>query len=544
MLRRLPIFAAACALAGVLAAPSLAANPPMRPGGVHSVSTAHFKVWYDSDSTQQDYTTQTEASDLAALAEKAYAIETGWGFQPPVDDGDGHIDVYIVDLTQFPGLAGAAFNDAATAPSSGSIDIGRAQVGTTWALHTIAHELFHLIQFRSWVPQTTTDDWLLEGAAEWAGYKVDSYNLVSGTTGPIDLSLDCHDVLSTLSMCGADAHQNGGYSRWSFYELLAQKFGNTFVDSVEAQANAQGSALAGLQAALDAKNATLSDTFTDYAVREMAHGWGISALDSDPIPVSAGPVSTGAATGAIPTTTVSVDHLAARILSFSRGDGHAEHACFKATLRLNVAIPAGTGSRPFWRWSADATPTALGISGSNATIDVPWDTCTWSSGAGYLVLPNASTDVDAASFTVSGTLTVDTTAPATPGVAPTPTTLTGPVVAAPTSAVPPTIDVLAPLLLHISASTPKLRLIVASTGDGSVHVTLGRVDLGTPAVRMGNNDLRFALPKSLLSAIRRSTAAGNILTVTPVASSGTATGQAVTRRVAVTPAPPRHGKKK
>jgi hypothetical protein len=52
MRHRLPIFAAACALAGVLAAPSVAAGPPMRPGGVHSVSTAHFKVWYDSDSTQ------------------------------------------------------------------------------------------------------------------------------------------------------------------------------------------------------------------------------------------------------------------------------------------------------------------------------------------------------------------------------------------------------------------------------------------------------------------------------------------------------------
>jgi len=545
MLRRLPILAAACAFGGILAAPSPAA--PVRPVTLHTLASqaGHVLVHYDSDPTAADYTTETEAGDLAAYAERALSTEESWGFRAPIDDGDGRIDIYVSDLSALPGVTGLAHPDAAAAPTSGSIEIARTVIGTDLELHTVAHELFHLIQFRTWVPQNETDLWLVEGAAEWAGYKVDGYAGASGTTGPIDMALDCRDLNASLYMCDPDAYSNYGYSRWPFYELLAQRFGPTFVDAVEAQAATQGSALAGLEAALGARGATLADTFTDFAVREMAHGWGISPLDSDPVPVTVGPISTGTSANTPLTTLVPVNHLAARIVSFARGDGHGESACFDAQLSLTVAIPAGTGSRPFWRWSGDATPTPLTVSGSTATLTVPWDTCTWSSGNGYLVLPNASTNVDAADFKVTSVLSaVDASSPAAPGAAPTPVTLTGPVVQVPTLALPPTIDLLAPLLLHVSASAPRLRLIVASTGTGSVHVTLGSVDLGSPPVRMGNNDLRFALPKSLLSAIRRASAAGNVLTVTPLSGSGAVAGQAVTRRVAVTPAPRKHGKKK
>lgn len=52
----------------------------------------------------------------------------------------------------------------------------------------------------------------------------------------------------------------------------------------------------------------------------------------------------------------------------------------------------------------------------------------------------------------------------------------------------------------------------------------------TPALRAGDDDLRFKLPKSFLSTLRRSSAAKNVLTLTPVAASGAA-GRAITRRV-------------
>jgi hypothetical protein len=64
-------------------------------------------------------------------------------------------------------------------------------------------------------------------------------------------------------------------------------------------------------------------------------------------------------------------------------------------------------------------------------------------------------------------------------------------------------------------------------------------------VRAGNNDLRFTIPKSLLSALRRKLAAGtNVLSLTPVSPSGTVAGAPVTRTVSVTAAPKKSKKHK
>ena len=78
-----------------------------------------------------------------------------------------------------------------------------------------------------------------------------------------------------------------------------------------------------------------------------------------------------------------------------------------------------------------------------------------------------------------------------------------------------------------------------------MHAALGSVDLGTPSLRPGNNDLRFTLPKSLLAALKCQLAAGsNVLTLTPVSSSGAKSGTAVTRTVTVTTRAPKKSKKK
>jgi hypothetical protein len=76
-----------------------------------------------------------------------------------------------------------------------------------------------------------------------------------------------------------------------------------------------------------------------------------------------------------------------------------------------------------------------------------------------------------------------------------------------------------------------------------VHAQLGSVDLGSPAVRAGNNDLRFTIPKSLLSTLRTKAAAGNVLTLTPLSTSGAVSGTAVTRDVKVAAAPKAKKKK-
>ena len=155
----------------------------------------------------------------------------------------------------------------------------------------------------------------------------------------------------------------------------------------------------------------------------------------------------------------------------------------------------------------------------------------------YLSLNNASTDIDAAKFVVSASLTVDPNTPASATAPPPQATVWGGVTNVSNADAPPSIDVLGPLLLHVSSTSPTLRLIVQSTGDGTAHATLGSVDLGTPTLRAGNNDLRFTIPKSVLTSLRRSSAAGNVLVLTPLSPSGAVTGTAVTRAVAVTAAP-------
>jgi len=238
---------------------------------------------------------------------------------------------------------------------------------------------------------------------------------------------------------------------------------------------------------------------------------------------------------------VPANHLAARYVTFARGDGDGSHACYAATLTVNVTIPAGTSSQPYFFWDVPgSTPQALSISGTSATITVPWDTCAWGSTRGWLSLPNASTAapyVDGAGFLVSYSTTVDTNTPATATPPPAATTVWGSTVPVPTSDVPPSIDVFGPELLKLSATDPTIRLIVQSSGPGMLTATLGSTVLGTGSLRSGNNDLRFAVPKAMLTSLRRSAADANVLTLTPLAPTGSATGSPVTLHVAIAPAP-------
>jgi len=130
-------------------------------------------------------------------------------------------------------------------------------------------------------------------------------------------------------------------------------------------------------------------------------------------------------------------------------------------------------------------------------------------------------------------MTVDTTKTTTP-VAP-PDSIFAPTPDVPTSAadVAPTLTLFGPEVMRISSTDTQLRLIVESSGQGSVQARLGTTSLGTFSIRGGNNDLRMKLPTNVLRALRRSAAAGNVLTLTPVSPNGAATGTAVTREVHV-----------
>jgi len=543
-IRALGAAVAVALVSGVLASAADAVPIP-RPSGDHQITTAHFVIHYYTDPQSPSYSTETQAGDVAAYAERVYAIETGWGYPAPLDDGDGHIDIYLEDLSAMPGVIGVAVPDGALpypSPDSGAILLSTPTEMEDFATSegltpeqevekTIAHELFHLFQYATWVPTLQSDGWFFEATAQWAGFSAIGFPTGSAVTdiGPPEIALPCRDDIPGNQMCDPDPYVDGGYSRWAFFQMLANKYGNSFIHDILVNGAAGQTAATALANAIAAKGSSLSSIFNEYAMRLMDGDFGVPALTAVRPPVQMS-VLGGTKTGPLATVKVPVNHLSARYVTFQRGDGDSTHACFAATLSINVAIPAGTSSQPYFYWD---TPQPLIVNGSNASITVPWDTCNWGSARGWLSIPNAGTTVDAADFTVTSSVTVDTNTPATPGNGPPQVSIWGTTVPVPTTDVAPTIDVFGPELLTLSVSAPTIRLIVDSSGPGTVTATLGATTLGTGTLRAGNNDLRFTVPKDMLASFRRAAANGNVLTLTPLSPSGTSAGLPVTRQVVI-----------
>lgn len=529
---RLVRLAAVCSAVLAYAAPAWAARPPLAPTYPETLTTPRFQLHYTgelTDPANPDRITQQVAGDVAAAAEGAYdQYVTGLGYSAPLDDGDGKIDVWIYDLPD--GVLGSAEQDAAGNTSSGWIAID-SEVARTGAQRgeTVAHELFHLIQFATWVP---LDSWLLEGTAEWAGFRAangaPSSELVAASVARPDMSLDCVN-----DACGDRQYEIGGYSRWPFFQYASERYGDGFVKSVFAK----GAALADpakkgvdlVAATLADKGTTIGDVFTDYTRAAVAGAFSLTGLKGL-APATYSTTPTGSTSGVLPVQRVAVNHLAARYLRFSRGGGTGG-PCYAATLTLTVALPPGLGSKPaFYSQTLGAAAIPLTISGDTASLSVPWDTCT-NALPGYLALPNPSTSADAQRFTVSGSLAVDWTTLATPAPPP-PPIYSGPTVAAAAADVAPAIFVYGPQTLRVSATTRLLRLIVFASGPGRLRAELGGTALGTRDLRSGNNDLRFVLPKQALRTTKRAGALASSLRLTSVSTSGVA-GQTVSRKLAV-----------
>jgi hypothetical protein len=529
-----PFFAAAivaCAFLGFGASPAAAARPIGYPS---TISSAHFQVHYTGDISALDRVTDQTAADADATAERAYtAITQTYGYPAPLDDGDGKIDIWIAS-TGSADIAGLAFPDNLTNQTSGYIVLDSV---TGLNDHVIAHELFHLVQFGIWLP---TDGWLLESTAEWTGFRFEGFTgpSILSSLGAPDMSLDCIG-----DKCGDDDYERGGYSRWSFFEYLSERFGSTIVKDVLDRGAALGDptvpAITLVSDALAAKGTTLADAFTDWTVANLSGNYTATGL-KDLLPPAYSELVTGSKTATLSNQQVSVNHLAARYLAFRRGDG-TDGPCYAAKLTLSVTIPAGIAAKPYFYWPAlggSAVPLTVGAGA--ATVTVPWDTCAWPYD-GYLVVQNPSTTADAEVFNVGASVVVDKTTPASATAPPPPVTIWGPVVPAPVSDPPPLLTVHAPEVLRVSSRTRLLRFVVYSNGEGKLQATLGSASLGTKTLRTGNNDVRFVLPQSVFATLRTAAAGSNVLRLTSVSPQG-ALGTTVSRRVAVQK-PPRKTKK-
>jgi hypothetical protein len=290
----------------------------------------------------------------------------------------------------------------------------------------------------------------------------------------------------------------------------------------------------------------LQDFFNDYTTARLNGNFSSPAL-ADVLPQSLATLSLGNTTGAFSVTPIAVNHLAVRYIELARGDGTDTGPCYVASLKLNVVIPANVVSRPYYYANiAGSVPQALTVSGSTASITVPWDTCSGSPHA-YLSLPNDWNDADQSGapkdgreFVVMGTLTVDKSKPATAASPPPRAKVIGPVIQVPTTDPAPDLTVYAPELLRVSAKTHVLRFVVFSSGTGALRAVLGSSWNGSATLHAGNNDIRFVLPTQLLKRLRK-TSSENILSLTSY-SPGGARGETITRRVAVQTTKPKRRK--
>jgi hypothetical protein len=533
MLRPLRFALLVAALLGLWASAANAARPDVNDPDAplpHTLTSAHFQVHYNGSADVSWRINAMQANDIATWAERAYAAYVSWGYGAPLDDGDAHIDLYVMETGV--GSWGAALSDNWIANTSTGYAIVSSSEGVDE--RKVAHLVFHVFQAAEW---NHLEPWLREGEAEWAAFRLLGFpstvyadeedELVPITQYIVrpDAPLDCAG-----HPCGDNIYEQGSYHSWPFFVYLGERYGTQVVKDVNDRGPALGDpnalSLDFLTQVLATKGATLSDTYNDWAVAAMTGNYAAPGLKGT-VPAPWTTISTGMTAGPLATLTVPTNHLSVRYVGVQRG-GDPSAQCYSATLTLNVAIPVGVVSRPYFYWpSTGSTPVPLALNGATATISLPWDTCTWDL-TGTLAIPNASTSTDGIEFTVSGSLAVDKTRPTT-STPPPAGAYTGPTVPAPLVDSPPAIALYGPETLRVSKTKRLLRLVVFSSGPGDVEAQLGATVLGKRDLRTGNNDLRFTLPKGFV----RTLSARNDLSLTSISNSGTR-GATVTRKLILT----------
>lgn len=526
-----------------------------------TLSSAHFRITFDGDYNRLDFLPSARANDLLGFAERAYTTYTAMGYAPPVDDGDGNglIELRVELLlgepySHFAGYVEAVSPAAATTAGIIHLDVNGGIADPTDPTkidaHTVAHEVFTLFQWKIFHATNADDQWLEESTAEWAAFQV--ANTVApwpSALGEADRALDCIGSECGYSQPGIPGY-NEFYDRtaksgWSFFQYLSGTYGADVVKQIWARRAADGNGAAGTEPVdevLASKGSSLTAAFNGWVTARLNYGFGVvdpvTGL-SDPAdfrPLTFATIRTGILPGKAKTQVAAVGHLSARYLELKPGDGSTnDGSCFAAALTLTVGIPPGVTSAPAVYMASDAAPEALSVSGSTASVTLPWSTCS-SSRSAYVSLPNATNDpaVNGNEFDVTSTFTIDPNALPTVGgnIDPPPSVnMRGILIPAPTSDSAPAIAVFGPEVITLSTADRKLRLIVNASAVGQLRASIGSTALGTISLRPGNNDVRFGLPPALLGELRVF-AASNVLMLTSLDPRG-GVGQTVTRRLAL-----------
>lgn len=187
------------------AAPALAADRVGIQANVwSSVSSAHFVVHF------ADGFDAARAQQVGVWADDAYVREVSvLGFPAPKEDDDGKVDIYIDDIAD-PAVSGYGHSDRDVTPAvSGWIELDNTLGVRDQSV--VAHELFHVIQFGMILKQFGIAS---EATANWAA------SLVTGVT-----ELTHWGDHSSLDCFGRSCGDEKGYSRWSFYRFVTDRYG-------------------------------------------------------------------------------------------------------------------------------------------------------------------------------------------------------------------------------------------------------------------------------------------------------------------------------
>jgi hypothetical protein len=484
MVRVWAIVGLTAAILALLAATADARYVP--PGLDQVVTSAHFVVHYASATVSA-----AEVQEVDTDAENAYSLYIGqWGHPVPVDDGDGHTDVYMTSDASIAGgdAAGAAIADTSATQTSASILLDPASANGNPYL--VSHEFFHVVQFGMYA---YSPSWEAEGSAEWAGgHAANSQSY--GNYGDWSVPLDCRPA-------GCD--NVNARARSQFFEFLSERFGphllaEAYLDA-HAMAVAQGSDqpfdISSLNQALAAHGSSLSAAFDQFAIATLWGDFtapGIQGVrtDSPTMPILTVP----SASGVLPDQTASVDHLAVRYISYRSSE--TPKFCAPGTLQLQITSPPGAAAAPAVSLNGGA-PLTLSIAGAVASVSAPWSTC---GSEAIVALPNESTTVDGEAFTVHASVSV-------------------------AAVPPPVIHFKIPATLHANRNG-KVTLHLTADNPGRLQIEIrSKPYRKTVELGIGDNLVSFTLSPGLRSGRHR-------LTLTPLSLTGRR-GRALTRVVSV-----------
>jgi hypothetical protein len=240
-LRRLLLPALLLAAAWPVTAQARPSDPSLTATG----SSAHFEIHYSP--SLAGGTAQT----LLGYAERAYGAELGTGFPAPLDDGDSRIDIYVTPIAD-PDAAGEAGFDG-TGRSSGWIELDPTKPGSL-TYTTVAHELFHLIQYTFGVPSSL----LAESTARWMEEQIALVPL--SRYWPLSDPLDC-------TPCDLHGYGKSPYDRWVFFAFLSDTYGPGIVREILADTtSAPFPPLQVVDPALRAHGSSLADGYAAFAI--------------------------------------------------------------------------------------------------------------------------------------------------------------------------------------------------------------------------------------------------------------------------------------